>query len=87
MPLEIGRNRGPDVPATPGPTDAGRDPEPCGAPEPLARSRPQRRETTDPLADFVDRVIVPALVERFLAEHAVRRPERHAPLVQPNDAA
>ena len=39
------------------------------------------------LVTFVDRVIVPALVERFLAEHTVRRPERHPPLATPKDAA
>ena len=43
-------------------------------------------ETAD-LATFVDRVIVPALVERFLSEHTVRRPDGDTPLAKPKDAA
>ena len=39
------------------------------------------------LTAFVDRVIVPALVERFLAEHNLRRSEGERPLATPRDAA
>ena len=39
------------------------------------------------LATFVDRVIVPALVERFLAEHKLRRADEDTPLATPKDAA
>ena len=39
------------------------------------------------LAMFIDRVIIPALVERFLAEHNVRRPDGDTPLAKPEDAA
>ena len=48
-----------------------------------------RTRESDPadLATFVDRVIVPALVERFLAEHKLRRPDEDTPLAKPKDAA
>ena len=39
------------------------------------------------LITFLDRVIVPALVERFLAEHNLRRSEGERPLATPRDAA
>ena len=39
------------------------------------------------LVAFVDRVIIPALVERFLSEHTVRRPDGKTPLAKPKDAA
>ena len=39
------------------------------------------------LVTFVDRVIIPALVERFLSEHTVRRPDGDTPLAKPKDAA
>ncbi len=39
------------------------------------------------LATFVDRVIVPALVERFLSEHKLRRSDEDTPLAKPKDAA
>ena len=38
------------------------------------------------LVTFVDRVIVPALVERFLRDHGVQSPER-GPLAKTKDAA
>ena len=39
------------------------------------------------LVTFIDRVIVPALVERFLVEHHVQRPDRNPPLAKSTDAA
>ena len=40
------------------------------------------------LYTLVDRVIVPALVERFLAEHSnIRRSDGDPPLAPPKDAA
>ena len=39
------------------------------------------------LTTFVDRVIVPALVERFLSEHTDRRPDGDTPLATPTDVA
>ncbi len=39
------------------------------------------------LVTFVDRVIIPALVERFLSGHTVRRPDGDTPLAKPKDAA
>ena len=51
---------------------------------PQARSRASNHSD---LNTFVDRVIIPALVERFLAEHTVRRPDGDTPLAKPKDAA
>ena len=39
------------------------------------------------IVTFVDRVIIPALVERFLSGHTVRRPDGDTPLAKPKDAA
>ena len=39
------------------------------------------------LVTFVDRVIIPALVDRFLSEHTVRCPDGNTPLAKPKDAA
>ena len=39
-----------------------------------------------PFATFVDRVIVPALVERFLRDHGLQTPEGGR-LAKPKDAA
>ena len=44
-------------------------------------------EKATDLDTFVDRVIVPALVERFLAEHTLRRPDQNTPLAKPKPAA
>ncbi len=52
--------------------------------EPVA---PTRGSNHSDLDTFVDRVIVPALVERFLLEHRLRRPDGDTPLAKPKDAA
>ena len=38
------------------------------------------------LVTFVDRVIIPALVERFLSEYTVRRPDGDTSLAKPKAA-
>ena len=48
---------------------------------------PTRGSDQPDFITLVDRVIVPALVERFLAEHNVRRPDEDTPLARPKDAA
>ena len=50
----------------------------------MAQTRGTNHSSID---TFVDRVIVPALVERFLSEHNVRRPDGDTPLAKPKDAA
>ncbi len=50
-------------------------------------TQPMTAEESATLAAFVDRVVVPSLVERFLSEHNVRRPDAKAPLAKPKDAA
>ena len=51
------------------------------------KTQPMAAEEATDLDTFVDRVIVPALVERFLAEHNLARPGGRTPLAKPRDAA
>ena len=55
----------------------------CGSPGPMTVTSVSERAE---LVTFVNRVIVPALVERFLRDHGVQSPER-GPLAKTKDAA